>query len=316
MKLSYYQIRRNRVGFAWLLIVLAVTPWSAEIGQAQPQRRRRMEFPDVTVVRDLVYRQINGRTLTLDLYLPKTITHPLPVVLWIHGGGWNAGRKEQRLPFDLMAAGYAVASPDYRLSDEAPFPAQIEDCKAAVRWLRANAAKYRFDADHIGAWGHSAGGHLAALLGTSGGVKELEGDGDNLSYSSRVQAVCDISGPSDVLALYNEVSNATAGPGRRARSFVEDFLGGSTDQIKEKAVAASPIHYVSKDDPPFLIIHGEDDSSIPVSQSQAFADALKAAGVDATLEIAAGRGHGVGSARYQSVITSFFDKYLENNGAR
>ena len=169
-----------------------------------------------------------------------------------------------------MAQGYIVVSLDYRLSGEAPFPAAIEDCKAAVRWLRANAATYHIDPDHIGAWGHSAGGHLAALLGTSGGVAELESAGDNSTFSSRVQAVCDMSGPSDILQLYETVSSSNDGRAGRTKSSIEQFLGGSVEQNKAKAIAASPITYVSKDDAAFLIIHGENDISIPVSQAEVF----------------------------------------------
>jgi len=192
---------------------------------------------------------------------------PLPVILWIHGGGWSKGRKEQHSPaISFLNDGYAVASIEYRLSGEAPFPAQIEDCKAAVRWLRANAAKYNLDADRIGAWGHSAGGHLSALLGTSGGVQELEGNGDNMSYSSRVQAVCDVSGPADLLRLYHDASDASTGTRPKATSYIDALLGGPAEQNKTKAMAASPITYVSKDDPPFLIIHGENDFSVPASR--------------------------------------------------
>jgi hypothetical protein len=122
-----------------------------------------------------------------------------------------------------MAKGYVIVCLDYRLSEEAPFPAQIEDCKAAVRWLRAHAASYHLDPDHIGAWGHSAGGHLAALLGTSGGVAELEGDGDNSTFSSRIQALCDMSSPTDILSFYESVSSATQGSGLRAKSSIEQF---------------------------------------------------------------------------------------------
>jgi acetyl esterase/lipase len=214
-----------------------------------------------------------------------------------------------------MAEGYIVVSIDYRLSEEAPFPAQIEDCKAAVRWLRAHAATYHLDPDHIGAGGHSAGGHLAALLGTSGGVAELEGDGDNSTFSSRIQAVCDMSGPTDILSFYESVSSATQGSSVRAKSSIEQFLGGSVEQNKAKAIAASSISYISKDDPPFLVIHGENDLSIPVSQSEVFVEKLKVAGVDATLEVAEGRGHGVGGPRFASEITSFFDKHLKKGSA-
>jgi acetyl esterase/lipase len=215
-----------------------------------------------------------------------------------------------------MASGYIIVSVDYRLSVEAPFPAAIEDCKAAVRWIRANAATYHFDPDHIGAWGHSAGGHLAALLGTSGGVAELEGGGDNLNFSSRVQAVCDMSGPSDIVQFYEAVSNSNEGMAPIARSSIEQFLGGSVQQNKEKAIAASATTYVSKDDPPFLIIHGANDMSIPVSQSELLASKLKAAGVPVTLIVDENRGHGVGGPAFAPEISSFFDKYLKAGSAK
>ena len=175
-----------------------------------------------------------------------------------------------------------MASIDYRLTSTAPFPAQIEDCKAAVSWLRANASTYHLDPDHIGVWGMSAGGHLAALLGTSGGVPELEGGGDNMQYSSRVQAVCDVAGPADLPAMPNL--------GAKRIAAIEGLLGGPLEKDKVKAIAASPIHYVSKDDPPFLIVHGEGDRVVPVEQSQRFYEALQKAGVNATLKILPGWG--------------------------
>jgi len=316
MKTHKVQIVSHRRLLASLLLVIAVATWGTQVAESAERRRRRADFPDVNIVRDVTYKHVDGRNLQLDLYSPKSITHPLPVVLWMHGHRWSRGSKEQRPPFNLMAQGYIVVSIDYRLSGEAPFPAAIEDCKAAVRWIRANAATYHFDPDHIGAWGHSAGGHLAALLGTSGGVAELEGAGDNSTYSSRVQAVCDMSAPSDLLQFYETVSNSTDGPGRRAASSIEQFLGGPVEQNRAKAIAASPTTYVSKDDAAFLLIHGENDSSIPVNQSEEFVNKLKAAGVDATLEIAKGRGHGVGAPQYASEITAFFDKHLKLSGSR
>jgi acetyl esterase/lipase len=211
-----------------------------------------------------------------------------------------------------VSDGYAVTSIELRLSGEAPFPAQIEDCKAAVRWLRANAAKYNLDADRIGAAGHSGGGHLAALLGTSGGVQELEGSGDNMSYSSRVQAVCDVSGPSDLLRLYHDASDPSTRTRRKDISDIDALLGGPAEQNKTKAIAASPITYVSKDDPPFLIIHGENDFSVPASQGELLAAALKTAGVETTLEITP-RGHsvGLGGPTLLPIVKAFFDKHLK-----
>ncbi|MEO6969972.1 MAG: alpha/beta hydrolase [Chthoniobacterales bacterium] len=313
MKTHHHQTHSCRGPLVGLVLFLALSIFAADLAQSAEGRRRRADSPNVNVVRDLVYEQVGGRSLRLDIYSPKTITGPLPVVLWIHGGHWGRGTKEQRQPFDLTAHGYAVVSIEYRLAGEAPFPAQIEDCKAAVRWLRANAATYHLDPDHIGAWGHSAGGHLAALLGTSGGVAALEGNSGNLNYSSRIQAVCAMSSPFDLVSLYEEVSKPESGPGRRAKTFIEEFLGGSADQRMALAKAASPTTYISKDDAAFLVIHGENDMSIPVSQSEEFVGKLKAAGVDATLEIAEGRGHGVGAPQYAAEITSFFDKYLKNN---
>ena len=315
MKTSYLHAQFRDRGQAWVVLVISLTIWWTQPADAR-RPRERPDLPNVDVQRDLVYKQVNGHTLQLDIYSPKSITHPLPVVLWIHGHHWARGSKDQRPPVNLIAQGYMVVSLDYRLSGEAPFPAAIEDCKAAVRWLRANAVTYHIDPDHIGAWGHSAGAHLAALLGTSGGVAELEGAGDNSSFSSRVQAVCDMSGPSDLLQFYETVSSSNDGSGRRAKSSIEQFLGGPVEQNRAKAIAASPVSYVSRDDAAFLIIHGENDMSIPVSQSEVFSDKLKAAGVDVTLEVAKGRGHGVGAPNFASEIISFFDKHLKPSGSR
>ncbi len=314
MKTHEIQIGSRRGVLASMFLTFFVTTCGPQVAESAEGRRQRADFPDVNVQRDLIYKKINGHDLGLDIYSPKSITQPLPVVLWIHGHRWSRGSKDQRPPINLMAQGYIVVSLDYRLSGEAPFPAAIEDCKAAVRWLRANAANYHIDPDHIGAWGHSAGGHLAALLGTSGGAAELEGTGDNSTFSSRIQAVCDMSAPMDILKFYETVSSSNEGAARRAKSSVEQFLGGTVEQNKAKAIAASPITYISKDDAAFLIIHGENDMSIPVSESKAFANKLKAAGVDVTLEIATGRGHGVGAPNYASEIISFFNKHLKPNG--
>ena len=262
---------------ASLALTITAAVLGAEIAQPVMARRRPIEVANAAVQRDLVYKTVNGTVLRLDLYCPENVSGPLPVIVWIHGGGWRNGGKRKCPAVALVPDGYAVASIDYRLSSIAPFPAQIEDCKAAVRWLRANAATYHLDPDRIGAWGMSAGGHLAALLGTSGGVPNLEGSGDNTQYSSRVQAVCDVAGPADLTALTN------VGPKRMFA--IETLLGGPLEQDQAKAIAASPIHYVSKDDPPFLIVHGEGDRVIPVEQSQRFYEALRKAGVNATLKI-------------------------------
>jgi len=164
----------------------------------------------------------------------------LPLIIHIHGGGWSGGDKNGIPPIGLVANGYALASVQYRLSGEAIFPAAIQDCKAAVRWLRANAKKYNLDPDHFGVWGGSAGGHLVALLGTSGGVKEFE-VGDNLNVSSKVQAVCDWFGPTDFLQMN---AQAKAGAGGALdhdgpKSPESRFIGGAIQENKDKC--ARPI---------------------------------------------------------------------------
>ena len=262
MTSQYRVVGLMRRRHAWLAVTITAAVLGAEIAQPLMARRRPIEVANAAVQRDLVYKRVNGIVLTLDLYRPEEVSGLLPVIVCIHGGHWGAGAKERCPAVTLVQDGYAVASIDYRLTGTAPFPAQIEDCKAAVRWLRANASTYRLDPDHIGVWGYSAGGHLAALLGTSGGVPELEGSGDNMQYSSQVQAVCDVAGPADLLAMTN------LGPKRI--SAIEGLLGGPLEKDKTKAIAASPIHYVSKDDPPFLIVHGEADRVVPVEQSSDF----------------------------------------------
>ncbi len=273
-----------RQGDGWVACISAIAALcglTAQPGMVRGQPA--MQIAGAAIQRDLVYKRVNGTVLTLDLYCPEKVSGSLPVIVWIHGGGWRNGRKERCPAVALVPDGYAVASINYRLTRTAPFPAQIEDCKAAVRWLRANASAYHLDPDHIGAWGMSAGGHLAALLGTSGGVPELEGSGDNMQYSSRVQAVCDVAGPADLPALTN------VGPKRTLA--IEGLLGGPLGTEKAKAIAASPIHYVSKDDPPFLIVHGEGDRVVPVEQGQRLYEALRKAGVTATLKILPQVGH-------------------------
>jgi acetyl esterase/lipase len=298
----------------WLAVTIAAAVLGGQIAQPVMARRQPREVANAAIQRDLVYKRVNGAVLALDLYCPEKVTGPLPVIVWLHGGGWSRGRKERCPAVTLVQDGYAVASIDYRLTGVAPFPAQIEDCKAAIRWLRANASKYNLDPDRIGVWGFSAGGHLAALLGTSGEVKELDGNGDNMSYSSRVQAVCVVSGPGNLLEQYRDATGPSAAEmNPKVKPALEALIGGSPEQNKEKALAASPITYVSKDDPPFLIIQGENDITVPVSVTQSFYAALKAAGVDATLEIAAGRGHGVGGRMFRPMIKNFFDKHLKNS---
>jgi acetyl esterase/lipase len=247
--------------------------------------------------------------MLLDLYLPEKNDKPLPLIIWIHGGAWMAGSKDSPSPaLRFTEEGYAVAQVGYRFSQEAKFPAQIHDCKAAVRWLRANAEKYNLDTNRFAAWGASAGGHLVALLGTSGGVGDLEGMINDLHASSRVQAVVDWFGPTDFLHIGEPESdlrhNAPDSPESR-------LIGGTLLEHKDLAAKASPITYVSKNAPPFLIMHGDTDRTVPFEQSERFYEALKKAGVDATLVPMKGAGHGFGGPKAIEPVREFLNRCLK-----
>lgn len=260
-----------------------------------------------TVVRDVEYASVDGISLRLDLYLPKPIPeHPVPLVIWVHGGGWRAGSKDNTYAPETLGDDYAVASIDYRLSGIETFPAQIHDVKAAVRWLRAHASDYGFDPERFGAWGSSAGGHLVALLGVSCGNPDLEGTvGGNLDQSSCVQAVCDFYGPTDLLSLLKQRGIASV-----RRPMAEDLLvGGPVEELADLARLASPITHVSSDSPPFLIMHGSDDPVVPLAQSVDFDIALRALGIDSTLRIIDGAGHGFPRSELVPV-KPFFDRFL------
>ena len=211
----------------------------------------------------------------------------------------------------FVSRGYAVASLNYRLSQHAVFPAQIEDCKAAVRWLRAHATSYGVDPNRFGAIGASAGGHLVALLATTGGVKEFD-VGANLEFSSKVQAVVDLFGPADLVHIAEQ-----SGPESRIDHNAPDspeskLIGGTMPENPDKAKSASPITYVSKDATPMLLVHGDADPLVPHQQSEELCAALKKAGADATLHIVKGGGHGTGFGRdVDQMVDRFFDRLLK-----
>jgi acetyl esterase/lipase len=272
---------------------------------ARVQERRLEE--STRIERDIVYGTDEPQRQNLDLYIPKNADKPLPVVVWIHGGAWRAGDKRPTPAVRLLDNGFAVASIHYRFSNTAKFPAQIHDCKAAIRWLRANAEKYTIDPNHIGVWGASAGGHLVALLGTTNGNKELEGTvGDYLTVSSDVQAVCDWFGPSDFLSM-------PVNPGQfNEQNPVTMLFGGPISEKKDLAELAGPYQHAGKTAVPFLIMHGDKDNLVPLSQSQILHDKLKSAGVDSTLIVMEGKGHGFGNgADVYKPIEEFFERTLK-----
>jgi acetyl esterase/lipase len=266
---------------------------------------------------DLEYARIRDRKLRLDLTVPDQGPGPFPLVIRIHGGAWQAGTWKWHPPAAFLREGYALASIEYRLSGEATFPAAIEDCKAAVRWLRAHAEQYHLDPEHFGAWGESAGGHLAALLGTSGGAPAFEA-GDQRAFPSRVQAVCDWFGPTDFLQIN---SQARAGAGSvldhdAPHSPESRFIGGPIQQNQNKVRKANPITYVTKDAPPFLIVHGAQDRVVPVGQSRLLEAALRKAGVEVALIVLPDAGHGgaaFGAPEVQKQMLAFFDRHLKKS---
>lgn len=271
--------------------------------------------PGIKALRDQPYVENGVPAQTLDLYYPEKSDKPVPLVIWIHGGAWRSGSKRRCAALQLLSNGFAVASIEYRFSQQAPFPAQIEDCKAAVRWLRAHAKDYNLDPAHFGAWGSEAGGHLVALLGTAGGVKELEGALGNPDQSSRVQAVCDWFGPADLFRMAEQSGSESMMDHNAPYSSESQLIGGPIAQNKEKADRASPITYVSKDAPPFMIMHGDKDPLAPVKQSETLHDALKKAGVDSTLVILPGMGQGLKVSEdpeNKAKVWAFFEKHLKS----
>ncbi|MAT15116.1 MAG: lipase [Planctomyces sp.] len=243
---------------------------------------------EVKLIADIEYANVDGHSLQLDLYMPQKVERP-KLVVWVHGGGWHQGTRENPRLRWLADEGYALASISYRLTDKATFPAQIQDCKGAVRWLRANASVYGYDADQIVAAGSSAGGMLVALLGTSAEVDALEGDvGGNLEQSSRVQGVVDFFGAHDFILRSKTQSEKTSTPG----SSVYRLFGGTVADKQDLARLASAVTHVSDDDPPVLILHGTEDSTVLPDQAKRLEEVYQDAGLPVELIMIEGAGHG------------------------
>lgn len=235
----------------------------------------------------VTYCRTSGVSLKMDIYYPNGLTGTAPAVVWVHGGGWELGgrRLDASAPGvnDVLAAGFIVASIDYRLGPKYKFPAQIEDVKCAIRFLRADASRYHVDSAHIGIWGASSGGHLAALAGLAGPDAGFEGQGHN-DQPSTVQAVVDMFGPADLEAPGFVTMNPQV---------AQDVFGAIPGQPTDVFKRASPTTYVSGNAPPFFIIQGDSDHTVPPSQSQELYDRLKAAGADASLLMVKNGDHGL-----------------------
>lgn len=236
------------------------------------------------VIRDIVFAADAGyRPLALDLHLPDSDTPPLPVVVELHGGGWLRGSRREFTPLlsdedsfgRITAAGFAVVAADYRLSGEAHFPMQLDDVRRALEWVSGPGSEWGLDADRVVLWGGSAGGTLAALVG--------------LEPGARVRGVVDWYGPSDLAAM--DAHTRALGIDAPGESREDRWLGGWVPEVPDAAHAASPVNHVHAGAPPFHLAHGDADDAVPLAQSEALADALRAAGVDAELVVEPGAGH-------------------------
>lgn len=265
--------------------------------------------------RDLAYVNDGHARHKLDLYLPaRPGADKWPLIVWIHGGAFRMGGKEgdahNLLPLGYLARGCAVASINYRLSQHAIWPAQIQDCKAAVRWLRAHAGDYGIDRQRIASWGPSAGGHLAAMLGVAGQHRAFD-VGAHLDQPSTVQCVVDYFGPTDFLQM-----DAQRPPGGMIHDTPDspesELIGGPIQQNREATARANPVTYVSASAPPFLIVHGDADPLVPFGQSMLLHDALAKSGVPVTLHTVAGGGHGqFQDPAVPEITRAFLDAHLK-----
>ena len=264
--------------------------------------------PELKVHDDLHYGTGGGDKLLLDLAYPARLDKPTPCIVFIHGGGWAAGNRKAHSNHMRQAAedGFVAATISYRLvkEDQNRWPAQIEDCKCAIRWLRANAERFSIDPQRIGAIGYSAGAHLSMLLGTLDKEDGLEGDGGSPDQPSKVQAVVAYFGPTNLTVEYPPAS----------RNIVANFIGGPLDQRRDAYDRASPVRYVSEGDAPTLIFHGTKDELVPYEQAFEMATALSKANVPGRVEILLGHRHGWGGdtlKHTQRAAVEFFRSTLK-----
>ncbi len=252
-------------------------------------------------------------SLLLDLYLPKNRAKAVPLVIWIHGGGWREGSKERPGLSAAVKSGMALASINYRLTQQAIFLAQLFDCKAAIRFLRAHAAEYEINPDKIAVAGESAGGHLAALIGTTGQDASTEGDEGNPSVSSAVTAVVDFYGPTDLVAAdFATPSGANDDPKMIMMRLLltSALLGGDPATKADLAHLASPVYHITAATCPFFIVHGDKDTLVPVTQSTSFDAALKKAGIESDLVIVPGKNHGFHDYKVSQEAVAFLQQKL------
>jgi acetyl esterase/lipase len=290
-----------------LAIILSVS--MLFLGRSFARAQKALAVPDDVVFEaGIEYANPDNQHLQLDLARPKKGEGPFPAVICIHGGGFRAGKRESydALCLRLAQRGYVALTVSYRLAPKYPFPAAIHDTKAAVRWTRAHAAKYRIDPERIGVTGGSAGGHLAQFLGVTGDVREFEGNGGNPDQSSRVRCVVNVYGPSDFTKSYGKSVDAA--------EVLPLFLGGDLTSAPAQHIRASPLYWVTPNAAPTLCIHGTEDKYVAHEQAVWLIDRLKRANIEADLLTLPGAGHGFkgkDAASAESALMDFFDKHLK-----
>ena len=276
-------------------------------------------LPKGTIIeRDIVYATNGEREMLLDVYRPES-DKPLPLVIWFYGGAWDWGNKDRSQPLiPMLSRGYAIAGVTHTKSKEEIFPAVVNDCRAAVSFLRLNARRFNLDQERFGAAGESSGGHLTALLATTSDTNEFQKHAVTRKASSAIQAASPWCGPTDFLKL-NDVK-ASQDYSKR-HSAPSRLIGAPIREAPEKCRQANPITYVSKDDPPCFIVHGDRDFVVPLNQSELLHAALKKAGVPSTFHVVKGGEHGFSKRtpandEVVSKVMDFFDRQFQPEGDR
>ncbi|MEV0048936.1 alpha/beta hydrolase [Saccharopolyspora shandongensis] len=300
--------------FALVALVAAGCSRESDADEAPPIDTAARNLGAASVQRDQVYAQRDTGALKLDLFLPAKRATPTPLIVYVHGGGWDAGVRaldadpaapEALTAQRLLEHGYAVATVDYRLTGAAQYPAQVVDVADAVRWLQGRAGEWQLDADRVGLWGASAGGHLVSQLGALTGNPDKPGGG-----LTGVRAVVDWFGPADMSA---EAEAAHPRMQEYARRVIKQLLGCMPVECPARAESASPIKNLSGDEPPFLIQQGTADSLVPLDQSLDFARDLRKLGVTVEMHPYEGLDHGFGRGPHNTLIVDTVAAFVETH---